>query len=132
MALESLRVSYRYVQQLQLVQNCKRFLSKRLLLVNVGTCCTLYTVGDVIQQHIEGKDNFDWARAGRMATLGLCMGPLNHFWYLQLDRFLPGATGKIVLKKVFADQLVMAPICCSVFYIGEFCPILISVPNIET
>ena len=119
MALQSLRVSYRYIQQLPLVQNCKRFLSKRLLLVNTGTCCTLYTVGDVIQQHFEGRDSFDWARAGRMATLGLCMGPLNHFWYLNLDRFLPGATGKIVLKKVFADQLVMAPICCSVFYIGR-------------
>ena len=101
MALQSLRVSYRNFQQLALVQSCKRFLSKRLLLVNTGTCCTLYTVGDVIQQHI--------------------VGPLNHYWYLYLDRFLPGATGKIVLKKVLADQIVMAPICCSVFYIGKSC-----------
>ena len=120
MALQSLRVSYRNFQQLALVQSCKRFLSKRLLLVNTGTCCTLYTVGDVIQQHIEGRDSLDWARMGRMATLGFCMGPLNHYWYLHLDRLLPGATGKIVLKKVLADQMVMAPICCSVFYIGMF------------
>lgn len=119
MALQSLRVSYRYIQQLQAVQTFKRFLSKRLLLVNTGTCCVLYTVGDVIQQHIEGRDRLDWARVGHMATLGLCMGPLNHFWYLHLDRLLPGATGKIVLKKVLADQIVMAPICCSVFYVGE-------------
>ena len=127
MALQSLRVSYRNFQQLALVQSCKRFLSKRLLLVNTGTCCTLYTVGDVIQQHIEGRDNLDWARMGRMATLGFCMGPLNHYWYLYLDRFLPGATGKIVLKKVLADQIVMAPICCSVFYIGKSC--LLAVHN---
>ena len=119
MALQSLRLSYRYIQQLQVVQTFKRFLSKRLLLVNTGTCCALYTVGDVIQQHIEGRDGLDWARMGRMATLGLCMGPLNHFWYLHLDRLIPGATGKIVMKKVLADQIVMAPICCSVFYVGE-------------
>ena len=121
MALQSLRVCYRNFQQLALVQSCTQFLSKRLLLVNTATCCTLYAVGDVIRQRMEGRDSLDWARVGRMGTLGLCTGPLNHFWYLYLDRLLPGATVRIVLKKVLADQIVMAPICSSVFYIGKLC-----------
>lgn len=94
-------------------------LSGRLLLVNTGTCCGLYTIGDLLQQRIEGSEKVDWKRTGRMATLGFCMGPLNHSWYLFLDRLILGAGVRMVAKKVLADQLVMAPVCCSVFYIGE-------------
>ncbi len=47
------------------------------------------------------------------------MGPLNHSWYLILDRAILGHGLRIVGKKVLADQLVMAPVCCSVFYVGE-------------
>ena len=54
-----------------------------------------------------------------MATLGALVGPVNHGWYKLLDRVWVGVSGNIVFKKVLADQLVMAPICCSVFYIGE-------------
>jgi len=88
-------------------------------LVNTGTCTALYVTGDLIQQQIEGCEKVDWYRTLRMATLGMCMGPLNHGWYKMLDRVLVGVSGRIVLKKVLADQLVMAPICCSFFYTGE-------------
>ena len=93
-------------------------MGKRLLLVNTGTCTTLYVAGDLIQQQIEGCKDLNWNRTLRMAILGVCMGPLNHGWYQLLDRILVGVTGRIVLKKVLADQLVMAPICCSFFYVG--------------
>ncbi len=95
-------------------------LSKRLLLVNTGTCCALYTLGDLLQQRIEGCEKLDWRRTGRMATLGLCMGPLNHSWYFVLDKMVLGTGARVVAKKVLADQLVMAPVCCSVFYIGKY------------
>lgn len=55
----------------------------------------------------------------RMAVLGVCMGPINHKWYCLLDKYLVGNAGRVVAKKVLADQLVMAPICCSFFYVGE-------------
>ena len=94
-------------------------MKKHLLLVNTGTCTALYVAGDLIQQQMEGAKEFDWSRTARMATLGMCMGPLNHGWYKLLDSYLVGVTGKIVLKKVLADQLVMAPVCCSFFYMGK-------------
>ena len=100
--------------------------SSRLLLVNTGTCCALYTLGDVVQQKMTCKEEpIDAARTFRMAVLGACMGPLNHYWYVLLDRLLPGVSARIVLKKVVLDQLVMAPLCCSVFYFGELLRIIV-------
>ena len=117
MSMQITRLSFKY--QLQLWRQCKRFLASNLLLVNTGTCCTLYTVGDLIQQRVEGQEQRDWARTARMAILGFCLGPVNHYWYVTLDRVLPGIAVKTVGKKVLADQIVMAPICSSIFYIGK-------------
>ncbi len=94
-------------------------MSANLLLVNTGTCCTLYAVGDLIQQRMEGCQRNDWTRTARMAVLGCFMGPLNHYWYVALDRMILGRSLRVVGKKVVADQIVMAPICSSVFYIGK-------------
>jgi protein Mpv17 len=90
----------------------------RLLLVNTGTCCVLYAMGDVCRQKIEGHD-IHWTRTGRMAIFGLCLGPLDHLWYTALDRYLPAITAATVGRKVLLDQLIMAPICCSLFFIGK-------------
>ena len=118
-AMQYLRLSLRSFQRVQLWQQLKHTMSKRLLLINTGTCCTLYAVGDLLQQRIEGRTKTDWVRTARMATLGCFMGPVNHYWYVFLDRTIPGVAASIVGKKILADQLVMAPICCSVFYIGK-------------
>lgn len=114
--VQATRLLARRMQQLR---HWKRLFSANLLLVNTGTCCTLYAVGDLCQQRIERKEKFDWVRTGRMAVLGFCLGPVNHCWYRALDKFLPGNTSRIVAQKVLLDQLVMAPLCCSLFYIGE-------------
>lgn len=90
----------------------------RLLIVNTGVCSGLYALGDVCQQKLTGSGTNDWARNLRMATLGLLMGPVNHYWYVALDFVMPGRAGKTVFKKVLADQLVMAPVCCVLFYTG--------------
>ena len=117
MALQaSTRLSFR---ALTMWKVCKEFMRRNLLLVNTGTCTTLYVTGDLIQQQIEGSKELDWKRTARMAILGMCMGPLNHGWYKFLDSVLVGVTGRVVFKKVLADQLVMAPICCSFFYVGK-------------
>lgn len=110
------------LKHIQILRKCKRFLTSNLLLINTGTCCALYTVGDLIEQRIEGhksEKKLDWARTARMAILGFCMGPVNHYWYVGLDRALPGIAAKTVGKKVLADQLLMAPFCYTIFYMGK-------------
>jgi len=95
--------------------------STRLFFINIGTCCVLYTLGDLIQQRIEGKKRNDWRRTARMATMGLvCMGPMNHHFYVYLDKILPGASARIVAKKVAADMLVIAPIADCSFFTGKY------------
>ena len=44
-------------------------------------------------------------------SFGLTSGFLCHFWYNYLDRFLPGSTLRIVVKKVLIDQTVFSPVC---------------------
>lgn len=120
MALQTIiRLSFRTLREHTMWRHCREFMKRNLLVVNTGTCTTLYVTGDLIQQQIEGSKEVDWKRTLRMAILGACMGPLNHCWYKLLDNVLVGVSSRIVLKKVLADQLVMAPVCCSFFYVGK-------------
>ncbi|XP_072041004.1 mpv17-like protein 2 isoform X2 [Amphiura filiformis] len=68
--------------------------------------------------HMGTRPEWDWARTGRMLTIGLLLGPLNHYWYLLLDRVLPGATGRIVAKKVLLDEIIASPIFTTSFFMG--------------
>ena len=54
-----------------------------------------------------------------MFTIGLALGPLNHYWYLFLDKILPGATGRIVFKKVILDELIASPVFTTSFFMGK-------------
>ena len=92
-----------------------------LLLVNTTTCCAVSALGDICQQRISRGGPNDWARTGRMAVLGACLGPVTHYWYLLLDVVLPGTRVVTVVKKVLADQLLMAPVNYFIFYTGNFC-----------
>ena len=114
-----IRVTRLYVQRMQRLRHLQKLFSANLLLVNTGTCCGLYVVGDLCQQRLEGKQNINWMRTGRMAVLGFCIGPVNHHFYRVLDKFLPGSTGRVVAQKVLWDQAIMAPLCTSLFYIGK-------------
>ena len=44
-----------------------------------------------------------------MFSIGILLGPFNHGWYTLLDKVLPGQTGKIVVKKILADQIIASP-----------------------
>ncbi|GAB1601567.1 mpv17 2 [Argonauta hians] len=102
----------------------KKIFAKYLLLTNTATCGGLLALGDAVTQKFEhwGQDpttfKHDWARTGRMFTVGLFMGPPTHFWYSFLDKMLVGKTGKTVVKKILADQAVAAPYFCTTFLIG--------------
>lgn len=53
-----------------------------------------------------------------MTGVGAPIGAMCHYWYILLDRVLPGITGRAVARKVLADQCIFGPICLSTFFIG--------------
>lgn len=113
-----MRRASRVVRLVMVSPLVRAFRKGGLLLVNTATCSTLYALGDVCCQKLEKQnlEKIDWARTARMALMGFALGPLNHFWYVFLDKRLPGTALKTVAKKVLCDQLFMAPLCFSVFY----------------
>lgn len=89
--------------------------SKRYLLVtNIGLCVTLSAFGDTIQQSVKRArglaKHHDFVRTKNMATAAVSMGIICHYWYLWLDRFLPGFSLRIVMKKVVCDQVFLSPV----------------------
>uniref|UniRef100_T1J531 Mpv17-like protein 2 n=1 Tax=Strigamia maritima TaxID=126957 RepID=T1J531_STRMM len=83
---------------------------------NIGISVSLSGTGDILQQHydiIRQKTNsWDRNRTRNMSLSGATVGAVCHFWYLWLDKKLPGRTFKIVLKKVF-----FSPVIISFFFI---------------
>ena len=95
------------------------FSDKYLLYTNTGISIGLSISGDVMQQTYQRrkKPNISWntKRSMHMAASGLVVGPLCHYWYLYLDRWLPGRSLRVVIKKLAMDQLI-----CSPLYIASF------------
>lgn len=116
---QSIRHATTAIKVGMLVPGLRVIHKSRLLVINTTTSSAVYAVGDICQQKLEGRESLDWARTSRMAVVGLLTGVLNHYWLGRLDAWLPGRRAPVVLKKVIADQLVSAPICCSLFFIGE-------------
>ena len=54
-----------------------------------------------------------------MFALGLLAGPLNHGFYTIMDRYLPGRTADVVVKKVLTDQIIGSPFFAFTFFMGE-------------
>lgn len=77
---------------------------------------TLLTKGDSHRE--DGGDSFtlDWKRTGRFAFLGFALiAPAVHNWYGLLLSSIPGQTTKSVLKRLFCDQILFAPLFLSTF-----------------
>eukprot|EP00092_Neocalanus_flemingeri_P098730 GFUD01125902.1.p1 GENE.GFUD01125902.1~~GFUD01125902.1.p1 ORF type:complete len:185 (+),score=47.59 GFUD01125902.1:118-672(+) len=112
MALESAKTMFRTAY------------SKHLLATNIIASGGLLMLGDVIQQNIElyrglhRKGTYDWNRSGKMLLIGLFHGAPRHYFYVYLERFIPGKTITCAAKKVFIDQTVISVFVDSTFLYG--------------
>ena len=116
-----------YTTTVSQVKNVYRTLfGKYLLVTNTVTYVSLYTFGDAMQQSYErygqGKGTeHDFSRSSRFVKYACVLGPINHFWYLGLDKYITrGSVHLIVLKKLACDQIVFAPFVAVAFYMGEY------------
>ncbi|XP_063379544.1 mpv17-like protein 2 [Cydia fagiglandana] len=99
------------------------FNPRNLLVTNSLTSGLFMFLGDLAQQEFEYrskqlKKRYDWARSARMLTVGMLMGPFHHYYYVYLDKVLPRADIKTVLKKIACDQLFASPATILFFFIG--------------
>ncbi|XP_022218890.2 mpv17-like protein 2 [Drosophila obscura] len=97
------------------------FSNRFLLFTNVGISLTLSCLGDVMEQHLEiynGEiERFDSLRTSHMATSGVTVGVICHYWYKMLDKRMPGRSMRVVAKKIVLDQLICSPVYISVFFV---------------
>ena len=95
---------------------------KHLLLTNTVSSGGFFVLGDAIQQRVEMTQNpgqkFDVRRCSRLGLVGLTQGPPHHYWYVYLDKFLPGKAYGVVMKKILADQVFAAPFFAITFIFG--------------
>ncbi|GAB1859611.1 hypothetical protein CAJAP_00690 [Camponotus japonicus] len=118
---------------------------KYLLITNTVSCGLMMATGDVIQQHskywkkysqkyfptrvmaaspedektaISNAPKHDYTRTRNMTVVGLLQGPFHHWFYMILDRVLPGKSAKSVVKKTLLDQSIASPTCLAIFFVG--------------
>lgn len=56
--------------------------------------------------------------SARMLLVGGMLGPMHHYYYIQLDKLLPKVNLKTVFLKIAADQCVCAPLTILFFFYG--------------
>lgn len=97
------------------------FSERYLLVTNIGLCVSLSALGDLLQQSVKRArglaKNHDLVRTKNMSLAAVSMGVICHYWYLWLDRFLPGFSLRVVMKKVIWDQIVLSPIMWVTYFV---------------
>ncbi|KAI8120114.1 hypothetical protein FF38_09519 [Lucilia cuprina] len=100
----------------------KNIFGKYLLMTNIIGSGVLMVFGDVMAQEIEFRrglpnaQRYDWQRIGRMFIVGALQGPLHHYVYNWMDKVMPVANFKNVMKKILIDELIMSPACIFIFF----------------
>jgi protein Mpv17 len=123
MSLSTLRYVLRPVAHSFTATKNKLFSPKFLLYTNTLITAGLSITGDLIQQSYQVStkaERTDWnlKRTGKVGVTGLVIAPFVHYWYVFLDRWLPGRTFCVLCKKVLVDQVVCSPIYLSMFIVS--------------
>ncbi|XP_076001448.1 mpv17-like protein [Genypterus blacodes] len=86
---------------------------------NVTMYGCLYSGGDVVYQLLSGRDEMDWTHTRNVAIITFGFhGNVSFFWNRFLERMFPGRAAGMLMRKVFLDQAMVAPVATSVFYTG--------------
>ncbi|XP_076292058.1 mpv17-like protein 2 isoform X1 [Lasioglossum baleicum] len=125
----------------------RKLFDKYLLVTNTVSCGLMMAAADLIQQRSEhwkktkclveenrtmipsledrqqeltNSDTYvhDFVRTKNMTTVGLIQGPFHHWFYLVLDKVIPGRCAVSVVKKTCLDQSIASPTCLGIFFIG--------------
>ncbi|RZF44263.1 hypothetical protein LSTR_LSTR006813 [Laodelphax striatellus] len=102
----------------------KKAFSKYLVATNVITSGLLMGIGDAAEQEIEIRreihptGTFDWVRIRDMTIVGFVIGGPQHYLYEYMDKFLPGTSGRTIVKKIALDQSIVSPVCIFLFFVG--------------
>lgn len=123
MSARILGVSSRHLWQTFVNGGQKLFSPKVLLYTNIGISTGLSAFGDISQQFYQahvGKNNRGWdkRRTQYVAATGFAIAPFVHYWYIFLDRWLPGHGMKVLCKKVLLDQVFCSPVYIGIFLLG--------------
>jgi protein Mpv17 len=92
-------------------------LGEKPILTKACTSLLGFSIGDTLAQKFVNKGSeFDFKRLARMAAFGfLFHGTISHFFYNKLDEVMPGTAPLTIVKKVFTDQVLWAPIFTFVY-----------------
>ncbi|XP_004208761.2 mpv17-like protein 2 isoform X1 [Hydra vulgaris] len=114
---------YLSIQQTAVQAYKNLFNSKYLFYTNTAIYIFLCCTGDCIQQQLEKylhnkNAPYNFKRTGCMLLYAIFAAPINHFWYIGLDKLIvKGSIHAIVGKKLLADQLVFAPFIIGYFFL---------------
>ncbi|XP_037920397.1 mpv17-like protein 2 [Hermetia illucens] len=108
----------------QKIRNLQKtfFKDENLYFINVISAFVMSAFGDISTQltirYSYAEYEYNPHRTARMALAdGYFSGNISHFFYRSLDKFWPGQTTAVVLKKLVLDQLVVAPTTLTSFYV---------------
>ena len=83
----------------------------------MATAGAIGTIGDALQQTLEGQRELDGERCTRIAAFRSCQAPFVDIAWTALDRWfraVPGAPG--IALKVLVDQCVLMPVSVASFF----------------
>ncbi|CAL8330126.1 unnamed protein product [Lota lota] len=98
-----------------LVRHVRRF----PWVTNVTLYGCLFAGGDFVHQWFTRKTELDWRHTRNVAIVAFSFhGNFNFFWMRFLERRFPGNSARMVLRKLFLDQTMAAPLATTAFYTG--------------
>ncbi|CAH1155633.1 unnamed protein product [Phaedon cochleariae] len=101
----------------------KRSLERYPIVTNSLIYGTLCSASEFSQQTLscwgDRQEPYNSSAIGRYVIYGTFIGgPLIANWYRTLDRWFPGKTSSIIVKKLMIDQFTFTPALLAIFYVS--------------